>query len=100
MNRAHQQRRFKQFQAVVQRSMRFFRTALRVPQSALQTAAGHAVPTRRELSERRVTLTDTAEAGAALRAARPNTNPARPFFSSGPCAKPPGWNPTLLSERA
>jgi len=28
---------------------------------------------------------------------RPGAPPARPFFSSGPCAKPPGWDPKLLS---
>jgi phosphoserine aminotransferase len=27
---------------------------------------------------------------------RPGARPARPFFSSGPCAKPPGWSPELL----
>src|SRR5258705_231224 len=27
---------------------------------------------------------------------RPGARPARPFFSSGPCAKPPGWDPGLL----
>ena len=27
---------------------------------------------------------------------RPTAPPARPFFSSGPCAKPPGWSPSLL----
>jgi len=36
-------------------------------------------------------LTDTAEAGVDLRRAQPTTKPKRPFFSSGPCAKPPGW---------
>jgi len=28
---------------------------------------------------------------------KPGTRPARPFFSSGPCAKPPGWAPEKLS---
>ncbi len=28
--------------------------------------------------------------------AKPATLPARPFFSSGPCAKPPGWAPDKL----
>ena len=28
---------------------------------------------------------------------RPLALPARPFFSSGPCAKPPGWTPSLLN---
>ena len=27
----------------------------------------------------------------------PARKPARPFFSSGPCAKPPGWTPAKLS---
>ena len=27
---------------------------------------------------------------------RPATRPARPYFSSGPCAKPPGWGPEHL----
>ena len=27
----------------------------------------------------------------------PALKPARPFFSSGPCAKPPGWTPAKLS---
>ena len=30
---------------------------------------------------------------------RPASRPARPHFSSGPCAKPPGWNPKLLDTR-
>jgi len=29
--------------------------------------------------------------------AKPGTRPARPFFSSGPCAKPPGWAPSKLA---
>ena len=41
-------------------------------------------------------MTDTAEAGATLRRPRPQTHPARPYFSSGPCAKPPGWSASLL----
>ena len=27
---------------------------------------------------------------------QPATKPARPYFSSGPCAKPPGWSPEKL----
>lgn len=29
--------------------------------------------------------------------AAPATKPARPYFSSGPCAKPPGWSPQNLA---
>jgi len=32
--------------------------------------------------------------------AKPQTRPARPHFSSGPCAKPPGWSPSLLDTRS
>jgi phosphoserine aminotransferase len=28
---------------------------------------------------------------------KPDVKPARPFFSSGPCAKPPGWSPGKLA---
>ncbi|WP_294292206.1 phosphoserine transaminase [uncultured Sphingomonas sp.] len=30
----------------------------------------------------------------------PATKPARPFFSSGPCAKPPGWAPENLATES
>ena len=30
--------------------------------------------------------------------ARPGAKPARPYFSSGPCAKPPGWAPEKLNS--
>jgi phosphoserine aminotransferase len=29
--------------------------------------------------------------------AKPDARPARPYFSSGPCAKPPGWAPEKLA---
>ncbi len=29
----------------------------------------------------------------------PTVRPARPYFSSGPCAKPPGWTPEQLDTR-
>jgi phosphoserine aminotransferase len=38
-----------------------------------------------------------ADAGARLRPEKPRTRPTRPFFSSGPCAKPPGWGPEHLA---
>src|SRR5688500_11376662 len=38
-------------------------------------------------------------AGAAVRHAKPISRPARPYFSSGPCAKPPGWSPEKLDTR-
>src|SRR5260370_8201630 len=31
---------------------------------------------------------------------KPNMRPARPDFSSGPCAKRPGWTPEVLSDAA
>src|SRR5437764_1161471 len=77
-----------------------FAPALRAPQSPLKAASGHAVPTRRALSARRVRLTDIATAAATLRAAKPSTKPNRPYFSSGPCAKPPGWTPQALDTSA
>ena len=30
---------------------------------------------------------------------KPELRPARPYFSSGPCAKPPGWSSDLLDTR-
>ena len=31
---------------------------------------------------------------------RPTATPARPFFSSGPCAKPPGYSPDKLATQS
>src|SRR6185312_971084 len=31
---------------------------------------------------------------------KPNARPARPDFSSGPCAKRPGWTPEVLKDAA
>ena len=45
-------------------------------------------------------MTEANTAGAVVRRAKPQSRPVRPYFSSGPCAKPPGWNPDLLSQRA
>jgi phosphoserine aminotransferase len=43
-------------------------------------------------------MTDTTAADAGLASiAQPATKPARPFFSSGPCAKPPGWDASKLA---
>ena len=36
-------------------------------------------------------------AGTAARPDRPLVKPARPYFSSGPCAKPPGWSADRLA---
>jgi phosphoserine aminotransferase len=36
---------------------------------------------------------------ARARSAKPTTRPARPYFSSGPCAKPPGWSADQLDTR-
>ena len=37
-------------------------------------------------------MNEVVAAGAETRVAKPNTRPKRPYFSSGPCAKPPGWS--------
>lgn len=43
-------------------------------------------------------MTDSTAADATLASAsKPATKPARPFFSSGPCAKPPGWDASKLA---
>jgi phosphoserine aminotransferase len=46
-----------------------------------------------------VTLTEATTA-ARVRAAKPTVRPDRPNFSSGPCAKPPGWSPDRLDTSA
>ena len=45
-------------------------------------------------------LTEAIAAGAEVRPAKPHSKPERPFFSSGPCAKPPGWNADKLDTSA
>ncbi|MBV8237259.1 MAG: phosphoserine transaminase [Sphingomonas sp.] len=42
-------------------------------------------------------MTDTLVTGAQVAPAKPATRPARPHFSSGPCAKPPGWDAATLN---
>lgn len=42
-------------------------------------------------------MTDTLVTGAQVAPAKPATRPARPHFSSGPCAKPPGWDAAKLN---
>jgi len=43
-------------------------------------------------------MTDTTVTDATIAStAKPATKPARPFFSSGPCAKPPGWDASKLA---
>lgn len=37
--------------------------------------------------------------GASTLPIMPSTKPARPHFSSGPCAKPPGWTPEKLDTQ-
>ena len=44
-------------------------------------------------------MTDTVTAPA-LGVTKPATTPARPFFSSGPCAKPPGWDASKLATES
>jgi len=46
-------------------------------------------------------MTDHAAAtAAAIAPAKPSAKPRRPHFSSGPCAKPPGWDASLLPTDA
>ncbi len=45
-------------------------------------------------------MTETTAATPELRVAKPHTKPNRPNFSSGPCAKPPGWSPDKLDTSA
>ena len=44
-------------------------------------------------------MTETAAIDATTASApeKPHTKPARPYFSSGPCAKPPGWDAGKLA---
>ncbi|MBD8546128.1 phosphoserine transaminase [Sphingomonas sp. CFBP 8760] len=42
-------------------------------------------------------MTDTVTAADVRPVHKPTTKPARPFFSSGPCAKPPGWDAAALA---
>jgi phosphoserine aminotransferase len=44
-------------------------------------------------------MTDTL-APATSAVAKPAVKPARPFFSSGPCAKPPGWSAAKLATQS
>jgi phosphoserine aminotransferase len=45
-------------------------------------------------------MTDMTAADATIASAKPATKPARPFFSSGPCAKPPGWDAAKLATES
>lgn len=45
-------------------------------------------------------MTDLIAADATIAPAKPATKPARPYFSSGPCAKPPGWSPEKLATES
>ena len=44
-------------------------------------------------------MTANAPAGAASYRIKPISRPARPHFSSGPCAKPPGWTPDQIDTQ-
>ena len=45
-------------------------------------------------------MNDQVTADAQVRAAKPQIRPTRPYFSSGPCAKPPGWSADKLATDA
>jgi len=45
-------------------------------------------------------MIEAVTAGANTRPEKPTTRPKRPHFSSGPCAKPPGWTPQALDVSA
>ena len=78
---------------------RIFRAALPRAAFALEPAAGHAVPTRRVLSARRVTLTEAAAAGAIVR--RPNRDPTRaPVFLVRPLRQAARLDARQCSTRA
>src|SRR3546814_555512 len=66
---------------------------LPTPHGPFWAAAAHAAPTHRVLSVRiEYIITDAVRATqASTLSAKPATSPTRPYLSSGPCAKPPGW---------
>jgi phosphoserine aminotransferase len=45
-------------------------------------------------------MSDTNTLEGEVRPQLPASKPARPFFSSGPCAKPPGWSPEGLELKS
>ncbi len=45
-------------------------------------------------------MTEATAATPEVRVAKPQDKPNRPNFSSGPCAKPPGWSPDKLDTSA
>jgi phosphoserine aminotransferase len=45
-------------------------------------------------------MTETIASADAVTVAKPATKPARPFFSSGPCAKPPVWDASKLASES
>ncbi len=45
-------------------------------------------------------MTELTAPDVLVRRSKPDTLPARPFFSSGPCAKPPGWSADKLATES
>lgn len=45
-------------------------------------------------------MSDSAVTDANPASAKPAAKPVRPFFSSGPCAKPPGWDASKLASES
>lgn len=99
--------RFERFQSVVQRSIgllkRFacesFASALAAAVIGLRNGAGPRRPNAARALWKESLMTE-AVARANVRPVKPDTRPKRPFFSSGPCAKPPGWSPQSLDTSA
>src|SRR5689334_18060716 len=76
-------------QRLVHRSKRIFRGRLADAAICLRSGGGPRRPNAARALWKESLLID-----------RPSAKPARPFFSSGPCAKPPGWAPGLLRTDA
>src|SRR6476661_1687410 len=100
--------RFEQNQPVVQCSMRdgagpddeSFTGAIAFPPAAVRPGFGPRRPNAALALWKESRMTEAIIAGAVARLAKPDTLPKRSQFSSGPCAKPPGWSAQALDTSA